>query len=132
MPTRVDPPGTHRDRADSRGYSLALVPEGTTPIYIAGQTGLDDTGTLVEGGLIPQYRQALANVERLVEAADATMADVVAVTIYVTSLEAWKRGDPKAVKDEFFAPPYPTSTLVEVAGLADDAMLVEVSAVAYR
>ncbi len=53
-------------------------------IHIAGQVGSDAQLQLVEGGLAAQAEQALRNVVEAVEAAGATAADLVKLTMYVT------------------------------------------------
>jgi len=65
-------------------YHHVSVATGQRVIHIAGQVGSDDQLQLVEGGLAAQAEQALRNVVSAVEAAGATPADLVKLTMYVT------------------------------------------------
>ena len=55
-------------------------------VYTAGQVGFDATGTLVEGGVAGQTRQAVANLEACLAAAGCTLDDVVKVNAYLADL----------------------------------------------
>ena len=95
-------------------------------VYIAGQVPIDSSGQLVEGDAEAQARQVLTNLKSVVEAAGATLDDVVKTSVFLT-----RRDDRAAVgkvRKEFFADPPPANTLVIVAGLAEPAMLVEIEA----
>ena len=95
-------------------------------VYIAGQVPIDRSGQLVEGGAEAQARQVLTNLKGVVEAAGATMDDVVKTSVFLTSRD--DRAAVGKVRKEFFADPPPANTLVIVAGLADPGMLVEIEA----
>ena len=59
------------------------------------------------------------------------LGDIVKVTTFLTDSRFIVPY--RTVRDRFFAePPYPASTLLIVAGLADPGMLVEIEAVAAR
>jgi enamine deaminase RidA (YjgF/YER057c/UK114 family) len=59
-------------------------------IYVAGMLGLsDDFSGLVEGGIGPETTQAFRHVERILTAANATLADVVKVSVYMPELDEW-------------------------------------------
>jgi 2-iminobutanoate/2-iminopropanoate deaminase len=59
-------------------------------IYVSGMMGLrDDFSDVVEGGIGPETKQAFRHVERILEACDATLADVVKVGVYMPDLEDW-------------------------------------------
>ena len=60
-------------------------------IYVSGMLGLDDgSDGLVEGGIGPETRQAFRHVERILAACDATLADIVKVSVYMTDLSEWE------------------------------------------
>ena len=60
-------------------------------IYVSGMLGLDDASDgLVEGGIGPETRQAFRHVERILAACDATLADIVKVSVYMTDLSEWE------------------------------------------
>lgn len=75
-----------------------------------------------------QARQTYQNVKLALEAAGATMQDVVKINTYST-LDEYRK-IMLAVRQEFFEPPYPASTGVVVTGLAHPMFLYEIEVVA--
>lgn len=115
------------------GYShIAKVNKGTL-IYLAGQVSSDPSGKLVgEGNFEAQAEQVFRNVKIAVEAAGATMADIVKLNIYLVA-EVGQDEVPKmrAVRDRYVNKQKPpASTLVVVSRLARPGWLIEVEAVA--
>jgi 2-iminobutanoate/2-iminopropanoate deaminase len=92
-------------------------------IFMAGQTASGD-------GMEAQARAVFAKINKLLEAAGATMADIVKMTVYVTDIS--KRPEFGKVRNELFPGTKPCSTLVEVKGLASPDWLVEVDVTAIR
>lgn len=98
--------------------------------YVSGQVGIvPQTGQIVGPTAVEQARQALGNLQSLVEAAGLTMADVVKTTIFLVDLDAFPQVN--AVYREYFAAPYPTRSTVGVV-LTPPALLFEIEAVAMR
>ena len=58
----------------------------------------------------------------------ATLADIVAITVYTTDIRQFK--EIVAARMEFFKDKLPTSTIVEVNHLADPGLLIEFTAIA--
>ena len=97
-------------------------------LFVSGQVPVDvRTGELLGGDIRAQTKAVLANLRRVLEAAGATLDDVVAVTAYLADPDDWDAFN-EAYR-ETFSPPYPTRTTVG-AGLRG--ILVEVSAIAVR
>jgi 2-iminobutanoate/2-iminopropanoate deaminase len=94
-------------------------------LFVAGQVPFDLEGNLVGPGIAEQTRAALQNVQAIVEAAGATLADVVKVNVYLADLEHFAAMN--EVYRTFFAEPFPARTTVQ-AGLLG--FLVEIDAVA--
>ncbi len=112
---------------DVIGFSRA-VRVGDT-VYVSGTVAWGDDGKLVgEGDVYVQARQTLRNIERALEEAGATMRDVVRTRIYLTDMGRWEEA--ARAHAEAFAEVKPTASMVEVSGLAEPAMLVEIEAVA--
>ncbi len=104
-------------------WSNCLVAGGIA--YVAGMTSRGSAGA-------DEYAQAKAiftKIRYLVEAAGGGMADVVKVTIFVTDIS--QREKVWQARREFFTGNFPTSTLVQVAALADPSLKVEIDAVAH-
>jgi 2-iminobutanoate/2-iminopropanoate deaminase len=96
-------------------------------LFVSGQVPRDlRTGELLGRDVHEQARHTLANLRQTLEAAGATLDDVIAVTAYLADIGAW--GVFNEVYKETFRPPYPTRTVV---GAQLHGFLVEVTAVAH-
>ncbi|HSJ23398.1 MAG TPA: RidA family protein [Longimicrobiales bacterium] len=97
-------------------------------IYLSGQVPKDPaTGALTEGDVQAQTHTVMQNCRRLLEAAGASLDDVVSVTAYIASMDDWQAFDD--VYRTYFTEPRPTRTTV---GVDLRGFLVEISVVAYR
>ena len=112
------------------GYShVVSIPAGRL-VWTSGQVPLGPDRELVAGGWEAQTRLVFANVGRALAAAGADWPDVVKLTIFVVDVSELETI--RAVRDEFVdTESPPTSSLVQVAGLFDPEVLIEVEAVAY-
>jgi 2-iminobutanoate/2-iminopropanoate deaminase len=105
-------------------WSNCLVANGVA--YIAGMTA---RGSETAGDEYLQAKAIFTKIRHLVEAAGGSMADVTKVTIFVTDIK--EREKVWQARREFFTGNFPTSTLVQVAALADPSLKVEINAVAH-
>lgn len=95
-------------------------------LFVSGQVPRDPrTGELGADDIAGQTRQVLHNLEQVLRAAGASLADVVSVIVYLADENDW--GAFNDVYRTVFQPPYPSRTAVG-AGLRG--ILVEVSAIA--
>jgi enamine deaminase RidA (YjgF/YER057c/UK114 family) len=98
-------------------------------LHIAGTVSQDADGKSVAAGDIAgQTRQTLKNIRTILDSVGGRMEDIVSVIVYVTDMAGLK--DIHEVRAEFFKPPYPASTLVQVQALVKPEYLIEISAVA--
>ena len=105
------------------------VPAGQM-VFVSGQVSRNAQGELVgKGDIRAQTRQTMENVKSVLEAAGATIDDVVKVTVYVTNV-AEQLAPLHEVRAEYFKSDYPASTLVEVKSLVDKDLLIEIEAIA--
>ncbi len=120
---------TPSDVAPGFGYSHVVAATGRL-IAVSGQVALDESGQLVgPGDPEAQARQVFENLRRCLAAADATFADVVKLTVYVTDLAAMTAV--RAVRDEYVDTTRPpASSAVQVAGLVLPELLLEIDALA--
>ena len=107
------------------GYSRAV--RVGSVIHVAGTTATDETGKLVGiGDPYLQTMQAFRNIERALVKAGATLRDVVRTRVFVADIKRWQ--DVGRAHGEIFGAIRPASTMVQVAGFVDPAMLVEIEA----
>lgn len=129
---RIDPDKLHvRKVGDKVLYSQVMVVEvgGTRQIYIAGQTPRGRDGNCVgKDDVRAQLTQVCENIKDALEAAGATLADIVKTTTYVTDMdEYFKHQD---VRMRYFGQAVPTSTTVQVVRLSRPEFMVEIEAFA--
>jgi enamine deaminase RidA (YjgF/YER057c/UK114 family) len=125
----VLPEGWPRPHGYSNGV---LAPAGSRLLFIAGQVGWDETETLVDGGFVDQFEQALRNVVEVVEAAGGSREDLVRLTLYVTDRREYldcleEVGD---AYRRVMGRHYPAMALLEVAALLEAGARVEIEGTA--
>ena len=114
------------------GFSQIVAANGSKTIYISGQTAWD-TQTQIIGGrdLAQQARQALRNVQTAIEAVGGTLADVVALRIYIVNYRPEQADAIGGALREFFPKEKrPASTWIGVSTLAVPEFLIEIEATA--
>ena len=99
-------------------------------IYVCGQLPIDAEGNLVgEGDIAGQTEQVFENMSAVLEANGASMRDVVQTNTYITDVS--RIAEVNEVRARHFSEgAAPTSTTVEVGGLARPEWMVEIEAVA--
>lgn len=114
------------------GFSQIVAAGGGKTIYISGQTAWDARKQIVGGtDLAQQTRQALRNVQAAVGAAGGTLADVVALRLYIVNYRPEQAGTVGNVLREFFSEDQrPASTWIGVSALAVTDFLIEIEATA--
>jgi reactive intermediate/imine deaminase len=114
---------------DPAGYTHVIEAAGGRTLYVSGQIAVDASGRVVRpGSLREQTRQVFENLKAALAAADATLAHVVKITVFVTDMS-----DIQAFRDvrrEYLGDAAPASTLVQVVRLARPELLIEIEAVA--
>lgn len=97
-------------------------------LYVSGCAPLDSEGSLVApDDAVAQARQVLANLGLVLDAAGASFADVLKITVFLTDVTDRVRID--SVRRQYFGAHRPASTLVEVSALALPEMRVEIEAI---
>lgn len=100
-------------------------------IYMRGQVGTDLDGNLVgPGDAEAQTEQAMQNVTQLLGECDATVRDIVKITIYL--VDPRHRELVYNVVGRHLKGVFPVSTGVVVAGLAQPDWLMEIDVIAVR
>ncbi|MEI6738460.1 MAG: RidA family protein [Pseudomonadota bacterium] len=110
------------------GYSRAVRVD--KHVWVAGTTATDDQGHVVApNDAAEQTRYVLHKIERALQEAGASMADVVRTRLFVTNIADWEAIG--RVHGEFFGNIRPATTMVEVARLIDPQHLVEIEVDAW-
>lgn len=109
------------------GYSRAVV-EGPFA-WVSGTTGFDYDAMTISDNVVEQADQALVNISSALERAGFAMADVVRVRYLLTDRAHAEACFP--VFGRWFGDIRPAATM-EVVGLLDDAMLIEIEVTAYK
>ena len=124
MPERkpIVPPGLSANPAFSPGVQVGDL------LYVSGQVAQDGDGNTVGiGDAGAQTRQIMSRIQTIVEAAGATMQDVVKITTFIVNIDDYPAFS--QVRSETFPTDPPASSTVVVAGLVRPEFLVEVEAV---
>jgi 2-iminobutanoate/2-iminopropanoate deaminase len=98
-------------------------------LYVAGQEGTDDQGKLAAGGITPETKAALENIQKVVKAAGFELKDIVSVTVYLADIKEFP--DMNKVYREFMPDPKPARATIQAAALVNNAR-VEISAIAVK
>jgi 2-iminobutanoate/2-iminopropanoate deaminase len=98
-------------------------------LYVAGQQGPDENGKVTGTDITLQTTNAIAAIKKVVEQAGFKMTDIVAVTVYLTSLDDVEKMNEVYIKQ--MPNPKPARATVQVAGLIGGAK-IEISATAVK
>jgi 2-iminobutanoate/2-iminopropanoate deaminase len=124
---RINPDTMHKNPAFTQVISVT---GGMRLIFVGGQDGVGKDGKVVGKDIASQSAQAYKNVIAALEATDATVADVIKMTIYLVQgqsfNEAYQAIQPLQAADS----PPPTVSGIMVAGLANPDYLIEIEAIA--
>ena len=96
-------------------------------VFTSGQLPMRN-GVLISDDVADATRASLENVAVILEAAHATLSDVVKVTVFLKDMNDFAAMN--AAYGEFFPKPYPARSCIEVARLPLDAVL-EIETMAY-
>ncbi|HET6478258.1 MAG TPA: RidA family protein [Dehalococcoidales bacterium] len=99
-------------------------------IFISGQVGhVDEKGNELKG-IEAQTRQCLENMKRVLNAAGASLSDVVKSTVFLVRADEF--ASMNEVYKSYFTADLPARSTVIVAALARPQIVVEIECVAYQ
>jgi reactive intermediate/imine deaminase len=99
-------------------------------VCVAGQVSQDPEGRIVaKGDVRGQTKVAIERIQAVLAKAGMTLADVMATTVYLKHLTDFDAMN--EVYREFFQKDFPARATVQ-ANLADEELLVEITAIAAR
>jgi enamine deaminase RidA (YjgF/YER057c/UK114 family) len=108
---------------DIVGYSRAV--RVGNIIEVAGTTASDENGEVIgKGDMYAQTKYIFEKMEKALQEAGASMADVVRTRMLVTDISQWE--EVGRAHGEFFRTIKPASTMVEISGLINPEMLIEI------
>jgi enamine deaminase RidA (YjgF/YER057c/UK114 family) len=128
---KIQPEGIHIVmRAGQPAYTQVVAVSGSgRMIFVAGQLARDADGNCVgKGDMRAQIQQVGENIKRCLEAAGASLADIVKTNTFVTDYEEFSKHSDMRMR--YFGPATPTSTTVEVKRLAGLDFMIEIEAIA--
>ena len=118
-----------REAAQARAYSQAVITEGGRAVWLAGQVAVADaSGKSLAGDFDGQVREVFSRLDRTLEEAGGSLAEMVTMTVFITDARYGDRFT--QLRKEIFGDNFPASALITVAGLARPEMLVEVQGIA--
>lgn len=85
-------------------------------LYLSGAMGIDDAGALVSGGIEAETRQALANIQSVLERHGSSMERVIKCTVMLADMQEWAAMN--RVYIEHFATKLPARSAFGASGLA--------------
>jgi enamine deaminase RidA (YjgF/YER057c/UK114 family) len=117
--------------ARPKGYSNGVVADGRL-VFVAGQVGWNANQQFESDDFVAQVEQALANIVAILTEAAAQPEHIVRLTWYVTDKHEYltRLSDVGRAYRRVIGRHFPTMTLLQVAGLAEDGAKVEIEATA--
>jgi 2-iminobutanoate/2-iminopropanoate deaminase len=94
-------------------------------IWVSGTVGMAADGT-IPADVVEQFELAIANMDTCLKAAGAGAEHVVKVVVYLTDIDDRRKINP--IRQRYFGPHRPASTLVEVSALVVAELKVEIEA----
>ncbi len=125
----LQPAGWPRPRGYSNGFR---VPAGRDLVLTGGMVGWDASETMVDGGFVAQFAQALRNIVAVVAEAGGGPRDIVRMTVYVADRDEYLDSlrELGAAWREILGRHYPAMALLQVAGFVETGARVEIEATA--
>ena len=129
---RINPEQLARPSGFSHAVSVNEEEATGRMVFLAGQIGMDRNGKLADGGVVPQFEQALGNLLTALAAAGGQPEDLVSLTIYLIDVEDYQAHGKEigAVWRRLAGTQYPAMAGVGVTRLWDPAALVEIQGIA--
>jgi len=114
--------------APAIGFSHAVVVEGGTLVFLAGQTALNKEGVIEGNGIVEQFEKVITNLLTALSAAGGTPDKLVKLNIYSVDPADYRANSREIGKiwQRLIGKNYPAMTLVGVTRLWDEEALLEI------
>jgi 2-iminobutanoate/2-iminopropanoate deaminase len=119
----INTPNAYRSKSP---LAQAIVDGGL--VFVSGMPPVDRGGETVAGDITVQTHQVMQNLKTILEAAGASMNDVVRTTVFYTHREDYAALD--AAYRQYFPEGFPSRSALIVAGLVRPEWRIEIDAIA--
>lgn len=100
-------------------------------VFTSGQVASDpETGEPVGGGIEAQTKQALENLQIILEAAGTNLGNVVKTTVFMVNIDDFQKMN--EIYSSYFSDNPPARSCIEVSNLASEEWIIEIEAVATQ
>ncbi len=111
---------------DLVGYSRAV--RTGNIVEVSGTTAVDGDKLIGKGDLYAQTKFILEKIETTLKQAGASMSDVTRTRMYITDISGWAEAG--RAHAEYFSDIRPAASMVQVSGLIDPDLLIEIEVTA--
>ena len=118
-----------KDAYKEAGFPFSSAVEADGWIYLAGELGTTPEAGLVPGGIEPETRQTMDNIQATLAANDLNWDNVVKCTVFLADIAEWPAFN--EVYKTYFTGNYPARSALGANGLALGAR-VEIECIAKR
>ena len=128
MMDAINPPGWARPK----GYANGILVDGRR-LYTGGQIGWNGDQVFETHDFVGQFEQTLRNIAAIVEAAGGRVEDIVRLTWFITDKTEYlaRQKEMGEAYRRVMGRHFPAMSVLVVAGLIEDAALVEIEATAH-
>jgi 2-iminobutanoate/2-iminopropanoate deaminase len=114
---------------DGQFSQCAVVESGTRLLFISGQVPRNSSGETVGiGNMSAQAEQVFQNIHLILQSYNATFANTIKATIFVTDMQ--RADEVTNVRAKFYGDAAPASTFVGISALGNPDWLLEVELIA--
>lgn len=107
--------------------ATAIQASGTL-VFVSGMTPRATDGSVIAAGDIEaQTHQVCRNIQAAMKSAGGSLDDVCRLDVYVRNMEHFQAIH--KIRGQYFKPPLPSSTMVEVAKFVHPDILIEITAI---
>jgi 2-iminobutanoate/2-iminopropanoate deaminase len=118
-----------KDAYRDAGFPFSSAVEADGWVFLAGELGTTEDGTLVAGGIEPETRQTMDNIQATLAANDLSWENVVKCTVFLADITEWPVFN--EVYKTYFDGDFPARSALGANGLALGAR-VEIECIAKR
>ncbi len=116
--------------AGAMGYSQITTCDPGKLIYLSGQVAWSRDGTPVPADIGAQAKIAFGNVQKALEAVNASAENITSMRLYIVDLDEENMGAVGPALAGFFGGQAPCVTAIGVTSLADPALKIEIEVTA--